>query len=138
MLAPAEATEEDFDAWNDAHAHRFLTFDQACEKMRPFIGARFEYLAQHAGHTLFCPFSLTGLAKLEKQMGRYEYQPVASACGFPLHPNCPQRSGQKAAPCHCHHPPSWSALRAHARDKSDELHKMFLEELSMIRSRRSD
>ena len=138
MPAPAEATEEDFDAWSDAHAHRFLTFDHACEKMRPHLGARFEMLAQHASHPLFCPFTLIGLATLEKQMGRYEYQPVANACGFPMHPNCPQRSGQKAAPCHCHQPPSWSALRAHVRDKSDELHKMFLEELYMIRSRRSD
>ena len=138
MSTPAEATEEDFDAWNDAHAHRLLTFDHACEKMRPHLGARFEMLAQHASQPLFCPFTLIGLAKLEKQMGRYEYQPVANACGFPMHPNCPQRSGQKAAPCHCHHPPSWSALRAHVRDKSDGLHKMFLEELSMIRSRRSD
>ena len=138
MSTPAEATEEDFDAWSDAHAHRFLTFDHACEKMRPHLGARFEMLAQHASQPLFCPFTLSGLAKLEKQMGRYEYQPVANACGFPMHPNCPQRSGQKAAPCHCHHPPSWSALRAHVRDKSDELHKMFLEELYMIRSRRSD
>jgi hypothetical protein len=138
VFAPAEATEEDFDAWSDAHAHRFLTFDHACEKMRPHLGARFEMLAQHASHPLFCPFTLIGLATLEKQMGRYEYQPVANACGFPMHPNCPQRSGQKAAPCHCHQPPSWSALRAHVRDKSDELHKMFLEELYMIRSRRSD
>jgi len=138
VSAPAEATEEDFDAWSDAHAHRFLTFDHACEKMRPHLGARFEMLAQHASHPLFCPFTLIGLATLEKQMGRYEYQPVANACGFPMHPNCPQRSGQKAAPCHCHQPPSWSALRAHVRDKSDELHKMFLEELYMIRSRRSD
>ena len=106
--------------------------------MRPHLGARFEMLAQHASHPLFCPFTLIGLATLEKQMGRYEYQPVANACGFPMHPNCPQRSGQGAAPCHCHQPPSWSALRAHVRDKSDELHKMFLEELYMIRSRRSD
>ena len=141
MSTPAETTDEDLGGRDDvsyALYDRFLPFDQACEEMRPFIGARFDYLAQHAVHTLFCPFSLTGLAKLEKMMGRYRYQPVAIACGFPLYPNCPKRSGERAAPCHCHHVPSWSSLRAHVRGENDNLHKMFLEEIVMIRSCRGD
>ena len=63
---------------------------------------------------IVCPFTLTGLAKLERRMGKTTWQPVAHACGFPMHPTCPRRSSEKKVSCHKTSCASYLALSAHA------------------------
>ena len=50
-----------------------------------------------------CPFTLAGIAELERRLGSKAYQPVAQACHFPTHPSCPSRCGE--VPVKCHHRP---------------------------------
>jgi hypothetical protein len=131
---------EDFDQWREDHAHRLLSFDEALEVLRPELKAHCEKMASRGAQTLECPFTLCGLAKLEKQLGAHAYQPIAHACGFPFHPGCPRRCGASKAPCHAHTFPHFNALVVHACSKGQawgeegdaDLHKMLHEELALI------
>ena len=49
---------------------------------------------------VYCPFTATGLCQLERRLGKTVYQPVAHACGLPMHPSCAQRCSAGKAPCH--------------------------------------
>ena len=49
---------------------------------------------------VYCPFTATGLCQVERQLGKTVYQPVAYACGLPLHPSCTQRCTAAKVPCH--------------------------------------
>jgi hypothetical protein len=71
---------------------------------------------------IVCPFTLTGIAKIEKRMGKAVYQPVAHACEFPMHPSCATRSGEVGVQCHKSRCKTFQALVAHAsaRGKVDE------------------
>lgn len=135
------AAVEDFAPWREEHADRLLSPDEPYAILRPALKVRCEKLAGCGALPLECPFTLGGLAKLEKQLGAQVYQPVAHACGFPFHPSCPRRCGEKRVPCHSHTFPHWNALVQHARNKGAawgeeggaDLHMMLREELVMLR-----
>ena len=125
-----QAPYEDFDGWRDDHADRVLDFAEAIEKLSPAVfSCCFDVAVPGSKAPLDCPFTLRGLAKIEKQMGAHAYQPVASACGFPLHPGCPRRSGAVQVSCHARTFPNLKAFSRHLNDKSGddengELHRM--------------
>ena len=131
------APYEDFDGWRDDHA--VLSFGEALEELSPYV---YDYCCSVAAPDskvpLICPFTLRGLAKIEKQMGAHAYQPVANACGFPFHPGCPRRCGAVPVPCHARSFPNLEAFSRHLAaksgdDESGELHEMCHAELVRAR-----
>ena len=49
---------------------------------------------------VYCPFTATGLCRIERHLGKTVYHPVAHACGLPMHPSCTQRCSAAKVPCH--------------------------------------
>jgi len=49
---------------------------------------------------VYCPFTATGLCRIERHLGKTVYQPVAHACGLLMHPSCTQRCSAAKVPCH--------------------------------------
>ena len=87
----------DFDVWNDPDG-RALTTTAALEVMRPIVASMLREMATNGTKSngkIVCPFTLIGLATMERRMGKLTWQPVAHACGFPMHPSCPRRSGER-------------------------------------------
>ena len=69
---------EDFTPWNPAHANRLLPPGRARTVLRSTLEVYCEGLIADDRETLLleCPFSLGGLAKMERQVGRHAYQPL--------------------------------------------------------------
>jgi hypothetical protein len=85
--------------------------------MRPVVVSMLHEMADNGtkdNGKIVCPFTLIGLAKMERRMGKMTWQPVAHACGFPMHPSCPRRSSERPVSCHKAGCASYSALSAHA------------------------
>jgi hypothetical protein len=89
--------EEDFDSWRDDHAHRVLSQGQAYVILQPILEKMCE--AKVVQGEVYCPFSATGLRQIERLMGKTVYQPVAHACGLPMHPSCTQRCSAAKVAC---------------------------------------
>ena len=106
----------DFDVWDDPDG-RALTTPAALAVMRPVVVSMLREMATNGTKSngkIVCPFTLMGLATMERRMGRMAWQPVAHACGFPMHPSCPRRSGERTVDCHKVGCASIAALYAHA------------------------
>ena len=102
--------EEDFDPWRDDHAHRVLSQGEAYVILQPVLEKMCE--AKVIQGEIYCPFNATGLCQLERRLGKTVYQPVAHACGLPMHPSCAQRcSNAKIA---CHRPNAFKLFRSFA------------------------
>jgi hypothetical protein len=89
--------EEDFDPWRDDHDHRVLSQGQAYVILQPILEKMCE--AKVAQGEVYCPFTATGLCRIERLLGKTVYQPVAHACGFPMYPSCTQRCSAAKVPC---------------------------------------
>ena len=94
---PGPIEEEDFDSWRDDHAHRVLSQGQAYGILQPVLEKMCE--AKVVQGEIYCPFSATGLRQIERLMGKTVYQPVAHACGLPMHPSCTQRCSDAKVAC---------------------------------------
>jgi hypothetical protein len=128
---------EDFTPWNPAHANRLLPPGRARTVLRSTLEVYCEGLIADDRETLLleCPFSLGGLAKMERQVGRHAYQPLAHAFDLPWHPNCPIRKRERSAPCRPHGFTHCNALLQHALDNRGDhggLHAMLCEEFLTI------
>jgi hypothetical protein len=102
--------------WDDPDG-RALTTPAALAVLRPAVVSllrEMEATGTKSNGKIVCPFSLIGLANLERRMGKMTWQPVAHACGFPMHPSCPRRSGERTVDCHKVGCASIAALSAHA------------------------
>ena len=87
----------DFDVWDDPDG-RALTTPAALAVMRPVVVSMLREMTTNGTKSngkIVCPFTLTGLAMMERRMGKTTWQPVAQACGFPMHPTCPRRSSER-------------------------------------------
>ena len=89
--------EEDFDPWRDDHAHRALSQGQAYVILQPILEKMCE--AKVVQGEVYCPFTAMGLCRIERHLGKTVYQPVAHACGLPMHPSCTQRCSAAKVPC---------------------------------------